>query len=97
MNSVLNTTSQVGTKWRGERIWHPVLLFLSVIMIAVAGMKFHSAIHFVFGGVFMLVSVAALTVSAIDCIAGSRSYHNRLVITVSILSITIGFLLIGQR
>jgi hypothetical protein len=69
------------------------LLFFSALMLALAGVKFHSAIHLVYGGAWMILSGAALTVSAIDRLTGSKGFEMRIVITAMILSLTVAFLL----
>jgi uncharacterized membrane protein HdeD (DUF308 family) len=96
MNTTVSLASEPAVQRRGwTRFGHAALLLLSVLLLAVAAVRFHSSIHFLLGGVFMLVSGAALTVSAFDSISGSKTYETRLVITAVILSLTVGFLLIG--
>lgn len=95
MNSMSVSTQAVEPQ--SHRFMHAAVLFLSVVVIGTAAIKFRSSIHLWFSGAFILTSVAALTVSAIDSLTGSRAYHTRLVITALILSLTVAFVLLGAR
>ena len=82
---VPHTTRQ---KWLGAG-----LLAMNVIALGAAALRFHP--HLAWGGIWMIISAAALTVSMMDYLRQSSAFEPRIIITTTLLCLTVGFLLMG--
>jgi hypothetical protein len=69
------------------------LLAVNVVVLGFAANRFHP--HLVMGGIWMILSAAALTVSMIDYLRQSPVFETRIIVTTTILCLTVGFLLKG--
>ena len=72
----MNTMATPIRDARVQRLSQGAVLLLGVVVLGFAALKFHPLIHFMFGGLWMILSAAALTVSAIDYLSGAKHFKH---------------------